>query len=95
MNTMEKVMLGYATGYTKVGKFSPIGVGYSYSRADRFKRFKSAQSSLENAIAHEKTQLKKNFSDKPERYAEELRDLKQLEIRRKARLRKIFLDTEN
>jgi len=94
LNGVEKVLLGYYTGYTHIGKFTPITFGYMYSQKDRRRRLGSALQSLGRAVAGEKATLKRELADRPEQYRDALRELIQMERMRRERLRGIFLGGE-
>ena len=91
MNITEKILLGYYTGYTKVGVFTPLSVGYTYTRNDRRRRLGSALGALSGAISEQKRNLKSLYKDKPEILRQELRDLAVLERERKRKLKNIFI----
>ena len=91
LNIYEKVALGYYAGYTKAGKFTPLQVGYSYTRSERRKRLGFALRALENSISEEKAYVERTYKDRPGNKRRLINDLNKLERQRKARLREIFI----
>jgi len=91
LNMLEKVFLGYYTGYTKVGKFNPANVGYVYSRAERRRRLGFAIDALKSAVAKEKGVIKRETKDRPDEMRKRTREMNTIFIERKRRLTAIFL----
>ena len=91
LNMLEKVMLGYYTGYTKIGKFNPANVGYVYSRAERRRRLGFALDALKSAVAKEKGVIKREQKDRPDELRRRTREMNLIHRQRKQRLAAIFL----
>ena len=92
LNGVEKVLLGYYTGYAGgPGRFNPVQVGYTYTRDERRKRLGSALANLNRAISRQKGVLKRTMIDQPAKLRAGLRELAVIQRKRRARLTKIFM----
>ena len=91
LNAVEKVMLGYYTGYSKFGIIPQPAFGYTYTRNERRRRLCFAISALDNTVADQKRKLRQLYKDKPETLRTELVDLAKLQRQRKLKLKRIFL----
>jgi len=90
LNGIEKVLLGYYTGYTRVGVFNPVNVGYSYTRAERRRRFGFAVQNLKRSISKEIGIIKREDRDDPSKMRDRIRTMKVIERERTLRLKKIY-----